>query len=207
MFNSISGTITGKFPQKILLDNHGIEWEICVPDSALDKLPPLGEEARVFTWLQHTDALMVLYGFAQEADRALFFDLLKVDGIGPKAALKIMSNISTGDLAHILDSGDVDSLQKVPGVGKKTAAKMLLQLKGKLSLQENEPAAALRSSNAPYSPVVTALVGMGYERRNAEAVVAELWDSALKADPEFASLSASAKEDSIFRKAIVELAR
>ena len=205
MFNSISGTITGKFPQKILLDNHGIEWEICVPDSVLDKLPPLGEEARVFTWLQHTDALMVLYGFAQEADRALFFDLLKVDGIGPKAALKIMSNISTGDLAHIVDSGDVDSLQKVPGVGKKTAAKMMLQLKGKLTLEETSSVRPSKAA-APYADVVAALVNMGYERRIAEQKVSEIAEE-LSKDASFARQSSSSREDTLFRRAIVELAQ
>ena len=195
MFNSITGIITGKFPQKVFVETHGIEWDISVPDSALDKLPPVGQEAKVYTWMQHTDALMVLYGFAEENDRSLFFDLLKVDGIGPKAALKIMSNISTSDLARILESGDVDSLQKVPGVGKKTAAKMLLQLKGKLTLQQDDVSVPLRKANAPYDAIVTALAGMGYERRTAESAVASIWDKCMKEDASFAELSSVEKED------------
>ena len=89
MFNSLSGIITGKFPQKLFIDTHGIEWDVTVPDSALDKLPDIGSEGRVFVWMQHTDNLMNLYGFASDRDRSLFFDLLKVDGIGPKGAVKI----------------------------------------------------------------------------------------------------------------------
>ncbi|HBG65632.1 MAG TPA: Holliday junction branch migration protein RuvA [Treponema sp.] len=205
MFNSLSGTITGKFPQKLYLDTHGIEWDITVPDSALDAFPPVGGTARVYTWLQHTDMLMTLFGFASEQDRTLFFDLLKVDGIGPKAALKIMGSISSVSLAKILDSGDVAALQKVPGVGKKTAAKMLLQLKGKLSLDDGAVGAAARPSAQPYADVVTALVGMGYERRTAEQAVSDV-AAVLEADASFAGQSKSAKEDVLFRRALVELA-
>lgn len=207
MFNSLSGTITGKFPQKIYLDTHGIEWDITVPDSALDAFPPVGGTGRVYTWLQHTDMLMTLYGFASEADRSLFFDLLKVDGIGPKAALKIMGSISSAALAKILDSGDLAALQKVPGVGKKTAAKMLLQLKGKLSMDGDGGSTASRPAAAqPYADVVTALVEMGHERRAAEQVVSDV-AAALESDASFAGQAQSAKEDVLFRRAVVELAR
>ena len=82
MFNSISGIITGKFPKQLLIENNGIEWDICVPDSNLDMLGTVGSEAKVFTWLQHTDVSMALYGFASAEERTLFFDSLEVDGIG-----------------------------------------------------------------------------------------------------------------------------
>ena len=121
MFNSLTGTITGKFPQKVFIDTHGIEWDVSVPDSALDKLPAVGETGRIYTWMQHTDVLMVRYGFASTSDRALFLDLLKVGGIGPKGALKIMSNVSPSELTAVLDSGNLAALEKIPGVGKKTA--------------------------------------------------------------------------------------
>ena len=68
MFNSLTGIITGKFPKQIFIDTNGVEWDLCVPDSNLDMLPPVGNEARVFTWLQHTDQLMTLYGFASAED-------------------------------------------------------------------------------------------------------------------------------------------
>ena len=205
MFNSLTGIITGKYPLRLTLETNGIEWDLTVPDSALDKLPAVGQTGRVFTWLQHTDMAMVLFGFASEDDRSLFFDLLKVDGIGPKAALKIISNIATPDLARILDSGDLDSLQKVPGVGKKTAAKMLLQLKGKLTLQEDSPVQG-RGKNIPYADVVSALVNMGYDRKVAEQAV-EAVSNKVSQDPSFEKQTQANKEDLVFRQSLMELAQ
>ena len=205
MFNSLTGIITGKFPQKLFIDTHGIEWDVTVPDSALDKLPPVGQEGKVYVWMQHTDVLMTLFGFATLQDRELFFDLLKVDGIGPKGAIKILGNVTSKDLNAILESGDIDSLQKIPGVGKKTAGKMLLQLKGKLKLTEDDVVVS-RKENVPFAAVVTALVSMGYDRKNAEAAVARV-NEGLKKDEAFASKSSSDREDAVFRLAIMELAQ
>ena len=108
MFNSLTGTITGKFPKQVFLDTHGIEWDLCVPDSNLDMLPTVGSEAKIYVWMQHTDQLMCLYGFSSDDERSIFLDLLKVDGVGPKGALKIMSSVSSGRLMDILDRGDLD---------------------------------------------------------------------------------------------------
>ena len=205
MFNSLSGTITGKFSQRLFLETNGIEWDICIPDSSLEKIPAAGQFGKVYTWLQHTDALMNIYGFASENERTLFFDLLKVDGIGPKAALKIMSNISSGDLAKILDTGDLEKLQKVPGVGKKTAAKMLLQLKGKLTLEETSYSPS-QVNQIPFADVIKALSEMGYDRRNCETVVSDLAKK-FEGDESFVRKSQADKEDMIFRQALVEMAR
>ena len=205
MFNSFTGTITFKGPQKLCIDTHGIEWELTVPESSLLDIPPVGQEGRVYTWLQHTDALMNLYGFASESDRELFLNLLKVDGIGPKGAVKIMSNISAADLASVLESGDVDRLQKVPGVGKKTAGKMLLALKGKLSLSEDSSVSLPKKDALPFADVALALSNMGYDKKTAEAAVAKI-AGRLAEDPSFSSQSQVQKEEFVFRQAIVELA-
>lgn len=206
MFNSLTGTITGKFPQKLFIDTHGIEWDLNVPDTTLDKLPDVGSEAKVFTWMQHTDALMLLYGFASDSDRRLFLDLLKVDGIGPKGALKIMSNVTAEQLASVLEEGNLAVLEKIPGVGKKTAGKMLLQLKGKLSLENTETVVIRKNAAVPFSDVVSALTDMGYDRKAAEQKVAEI-ASSFDSDEQFKSLSGKEKEDAVFRRAIVELAQ
>ena len=205
MFNSLTGTITGKFPQKVFIDTHGIEWDVTVPDTALDVLPPVGTEGKVYVWMQHTDSLMNLYGFASVSDRDLFFDLLKVEGIGPKAAIKIMGNISAASLAQILDSGDVNALQKVPGVGKKTAAKMLLQLKGKLSLNADTSPSHTQEVS-PYADVMTALVNMGYERKEVSATVSAIAQR-LSSDEHFVASSQQSKEDAVFRHALVEMSK
>jgi len=205
MFNSLTGTITEKLPQKVHIDTHGIEWDIFVPDTTLDKLPPVGQIGKIYTWMQHTDVLMVLFGFASESDRNLFLDLLKVDGIGPRGALKIMSNVSAEQLVSVLDSGNLGALEKIPGVGKKTAGKMLLQLKGKLSL-DNDTVIIKKSTTTPFSNVVTALSNMGYDRKDAEQTVAEI-NQSLENDESFKNNSASQKEDIVFKRSIVRLAQ
>ena len=204
MFNSLSGIITGKFPQKLYLDTHGIEWDVTCPDSALENLPDVGCEGRVYVWMQHTDNLMNLYGFASDRDRSLFFDLLKVDGIGPKGAVKIMNNITTDQMVAILENGDLGLLEKVPGVGKKTAAKMLLQLKGKLTLESNTSTGTKKNSS-PYADVISALVDMGYDKSKAADAVEKIVGQ-FSADETFAKAGQSQKEDLVFRSAIVELA-
>ena len=204
MFNSISGIITGKFPKQLLIENNGIEWDICVPDSNLDMFGTVGSEAKVFTWLQHTDVSMALYGFASAEERTLFFDLLKVDGIGAKGAVKIMSSVSSGRLTEVLENGDLEMLEKIPGVGKKTAGKMLLALKGKLSLSSAVRVVDL-GKNAEFSDVIDSLSSMGYDKKLVEQKVLQLVE-VLKGDKDFASKSQKEKEDILFRRAIVELA-
>ena len=204
MFNSLTGIITGKFPKQLLLDTHGIEWDLCVPDSNLELFPPVGSEAKVYTWLQHTDVLMTLFGFATADERTLFLDLLKVDGVGPKGAVKIMSSASSSRLLEFLERGDVEMLEKIPGVGKKTAGKMMLQLKGKLTLSQTSNVVRVEKP-AAFADVIDSLASMGYEKRLVEQKVAVLAET-LNADPAFASKSQKEKEDLIFRRAIVELA-
>ena len=205
MFNSITGIITGKFPKQVFLDNNGIEWDICVPDSNLDMLGVVGSEAKVYTWLHHTDQLMCLYGFASAEDRSIFLDLLKVDGVGPKGALKIMSSVSSGRLMEVLENGDMEMLEKIPGVGKKTAGKMMLTLKGKLKITESAGTVVRVAAASPYADVIASLASMGYDKRDVEQKVALMVEE-LSKDPSFAGKSQKEREDILFRKAIVSLA-
>ncbi len=204
MFNSLMGTITGKFPKQLFVETNGIEWDICVPDTNLDMFPSVGTSCRVFLWLQHTDMLMNLYGFATVEERKLFLDLLKVDGVGPKGAIKIMSSVSSSVLAQVLDSGDLARLEKIPGVGKKTAGKMLLALKGKLSVHE-ENSCSIIKKNSDYSDVENSLVAMGYERLLVQQKISLIVESLLN-DEKFASMNQKEKEETVFRRAIVEMA-
>ncbi|MCR4742325.1 MAG: Holliday junction branch migration protein RuvA [Treponema sp.] len=205
MFNSITGIISGKFPKQLFLDNNGIEFDICMPDSNLEMLPPVGNEVKVYTWLQHTDMLMNLFGFASVEERDLFFDLLKVDGIGPKGAIKIMSSVSSGRLMEVLEKGDLEMLEKIPGVGKKTAGKMMLALKGKLKISENNSSVIRIAEASPYKDLINSLASMGYEKRNVEQKVAQLLEE-FNSQPDFANKSQKEREDILFRRALVELA-
>lgn len=204
MFNSLSGTITGKFPNTVYLENNGIEWELFVPDSALDALPAVGQSAKIYTWLLHREDSMKIFGFSSVSERRLFLDLLKVDGVGAKGAVKILSNISGVQLAAALDEGNLAALEKIPGIGKKTAGKMLLALKGKLSIDDSIAVRTVKSS--AYSDVVDSLVNMGYDKKNCETVIEEL-SAKLACDEEFKAKDRQGKEELLFKRALVALAR
>jgi len=193
MFNSIYGIVSAKNAETIMLLCGSIEWEISMPSNDIHELA-LKNEYRVLTWLYHREDQMKLYGFSDERRRNTFLELLKVEGIGPKGAVKIMGGINQDDLEKALEAGDLTRLEAVPGLGKKTAQKMLLSLKGKL-VQPQSGGAIL----SPYNDLVEALVGMGYDRRQAQ-------DALVKAQSAVSSeLSESEKEKNIFQEAIAYL--
>jgi len=193
MFNSIRGVVSGKGGEGVFILSGDIEWEIAMPANDIQTLPMNGE-CRILTWLYHREDQMKLFGFCNENRRNTFLELIKVEGIGPKGAIKIMSGISQDDLERALENGDLARLEAVPGLGKKTAQKMLLSLKGKLvQVQEVD------SDSSPYNDLVEALVGMGYDRRQAAQALA-------KAEKSVASdLPADEKEKLIFKEAVLKL--
>jgi Holliday junction DNA helicase RuvA len=192
MFNSFQGLITEKLPDTLRIMTGGVEWDITAPGT--DRFPPVGEEGRAFVWLYHREDQMKLYGFVDEVRRRTFLELLKVEGIGPKGAVKIMGGIGQEELEKALESEDLGRLEAVPGLGKKTAQKMLLALKGKLTF-----AAAVSPAASAYSDLVEALAGMGYDRRAAEAALARAEETL---EP---GLKAADKEQRLFKQAIVYL--
>jgi len=194
MFNSIRGIVGGKNSEALFLLTGGLEWEIAMPATDMEQLSSSGGESRVFTWLYHRDDQMRLFGFADETRRNTFLELLKVEGIGPKGALKIMGGIGQEELERALEAGDLARLEAVPGLGKKTAQKMLLALKGKLVHAPADPQAA-----SPYGDLIEALAEMGYERRAAAQAI----DRAEKELP--VGLSQAEKEKLLFKNAIVYL--
>ncbi|MDR1058255.1 MAG: Holliday junction branch migration protein RuvA, partial [Treponema sp.] len=132
MFNSIRGIISEKLADTLRIVTGGIEWELSVPAVDIEGLPPRGEEARIFTWFYHREDAMRLFGFADERRRATFLEFLKVEGIGPAKAVQILGRIGEEDLERALEAGDIARLEAIPGLGKKTAQKMILALRGKL---------------------------------------------------------------------------
>ncbi|MDR0759136.1 MAG: Holliday junction branch migration protein RuvA [Treponema sp.] len=194
MFNSIRGIITEKSGDILRVETGGVEWDIAVPATDIDRLPPEGREGRVFVWLYHREDQMKLYGFADLARRATFLELLKVEGIGPKGALKILGGIGQEELERALEAEDLSRLEAVPGLGKKTAQKMILALRGKLT---HVPAASPKAS--PYGELMEALAGMGYDRRAAADALAKA-ETALPP-----GLSEAEKEKALFKQAIITL--
>jgi len=191
MFNSIRGLVTAKGVDGVYFLSGDIEWDIAMPANDIHDLK-LNNEHRILTWLYHREDQMKLFGFVSERRRNTFLELLKVEGIGPKGAIKIMGGISQDDLENALENADLTRLEAVPGLGKKTAQKMLLSLKGKLVQAKGSGAVS-----TPYNDLVEALVGMGYDRRQATEAIT-------KAEAGVDSnLPAAEKEKLLFQEAIV----
>ena len=192
MFNSLRGTITQKFAGSLFLFTGAVEWEIAVPSTDIANLPPTGEETRIFTWLYHREDQMKLYGFARAERRDTFLELLKVEGIGPKGALKIMGGIGQEELETALETEDLARLEAVPGLGRKTAQKIILALKGKIVKTSAAP-------ESPYTDLLEALAGMGYDRRAAAEALASV---ETELPP---GLEGSEREKLLFKQVIVHL--
>ena len=199
MFNSISGALTGKTAESVYIENNGIEWEILVSALTVDRLGAVGNTVKVYTWLYHREDQMRLFGFLNPAERSLFLDLTKVDGIGPKQALKILSGLDGAALETALEEGDLARLQSIPGIGKKTAQKMILTLKGQLTtVQESGRQTVQKKSE--FEDIIIALADMGYERKRAAEAVENAGQSMRSS-----GINPSEKEDELFRSAIVHL--
>jgi Holliday junction DNA helicase RuvA len=196
MFNRIKGIFSGHAEEALHISTGAIEWEIFVPVRDPSFFTRIGEETELFTWLHHYEDGMRLYGFFSAAERQLFLDLQKVEGIGPRQAFKILQGIAPRTLATMLDNSDLPSLQKIPGIGPKTAQKMMLALKGKLIGLEGEPAVSSEGGQGRFRDVVRALVDMGFDRKEVERVVAQL-GADVQENPD--------GEKELFRKALLEL--
>ncbi|HOX12649.1 MAG TPA: Holliday junction branch migration protein RuvA [Spirochaetia bacterium] len=192
MFNSLLGTITEKRFDILRVDNNGLEWEFSVPARSIDEFGTLGGRTKVYIHLLHREDQMRLFGFPSERERALFLELLKVEGIGPRQAVKILSGISPEDLESALDTENLARLQQVPGLGAKTAQKLVFSLKGKL------PGSAPQTVRGPWADVVQALADMGYDRKRAAEAVARL-------SGELGAAGGPEAEQELFRRAIREL--
>ena len=190
MLNSLSGRLTYKDDGRLFLQSGDLEWEILTSRTSSDDIGEIGEQTRVFVHLYHRDDQLKLYGFSQAGERDAFLDLLKVEGVGPRQALKILSGVEVHRLVEALDREDLAFLSAIPGVGAKTAQKILLKLKGKMAAS-SAPGVSLEED------VVNALAGMGFDRKNARNAVA----AAYRAIKERTASGASAPENAASRSA------
>ena len=198
MLNSIRGILTFKAPGLAGIETGGVEWAVEVSASSLSRLPAVGAEVRLFTHLHHVQDSMRLYGFADIDERRLFLALLGVSGVGPALARKILSGTTPERFIAALETEDIASLGSIPGLGKKTAQKIVLQLRGKLTADENAEA----PSSGEEREVIDALVSMGFDSRAAAKAV-----SAVLADPSADDLSGEERESEVLRRAIVAMSR
>ena len=202
MFNSLYGLVSGHQFPNLAFRTGGIEWQLEV--SAITFQAALAshrdEEQRIFVYLHAREDLMRLYGFWTRSERSAFLELISVSGIGPRQALKILSGTTVSALTELLEREDIDALTRLPGLGKKTAQKMILQLKGHLVL-EREGASSSASAATRDEEILGALVEMGFDRGAAQAVLDRIIP---EIDGEHVG-DEDARERELFRRAIIEL--
>lgn len=170
MIGRIHGILLEKTPPLVLIDCNGVGYECEVPMSTFYQMPAVGEKVTLLTYFVVREDAQLLYGFGSQQERATFRQLLKVNGIGAKSALSILSGLSIDDLVQAVALQETGMLTRVPGVGKKTAERLLLELKDKFTLE----GVAAMSANQPKSAssdVLNALLALGYNEREALASV------------------------------------
>ena len=172
MIGRIAGKLMSKQPPQIVVDVRGVGYEIDVPMSTLYQLPATGAEVMLFTHLTVREDAHLLFGFATEQERTVFRQLLKISGVGARTALSVLSGLSVADLHAAVSTQDSGRLTKIPGIGKKTAERLLLELKDKLNVTVTHAAACGASSAAP--DIVNALLSLGYNDKEASWAVKQL---------------------------------
>ena len=183
MIGKLSGSLAEKNPPLIVVDCHGVGYEVLVPMSTFFRLPELDGPVSLLTHLVVREDAHTLFGFGTAAERSAFRELIKVSGIGPRTALSVLSGMSVSDLTQAVTAQELGRLVKVPGIGKKTAERMLLELKGKLGADLNTNAGA---PNDAQSDIQQALLALGYNEREAA--------QALKGLPEGVDVSEGIKQ-------------
>ncbi len=166
MIGRLSGLLVAKNPPQVMVDAGGVGYEIDVPMSTFYNLPATGERVVLLTHLVVREDAHILFGFGTEEERSAFRKLIRISGVGARTALSVLSGLSVNDLAQAVATQDPARLTKVPGIGKKTAERLLLELKGKLA----DAIAGAGSSGAQpsaSSDVLNALLGLGYSEKEA----------------------------------------
>jgi Holliday junction DNA helicase RuvA len=173
MIGRLSGVLLSKAPPQVLIDVAGVGYEVDVPMSTFYDLPSAGERVVLLTHMVVREDAQLLYGFLSEGERAAFRELIRISGIGPRMALAVLSGLSVADLAQAITLQESGRLIKVPGIGKKTAERLLLELKGKFGpILEGVGGAATPSDHA--GDILRALLSLGYSEREATIAAKQL---------------------------------
>src|SRR5579862_1102635 len=163
MIGSLRGRIAAKTPPQLTVEVGGLGYELEAPMSTFFNLPPIGQEVALLTHLIVREDAHVLYGFTSEEERRLFRSLIKVSGVGPKIALALLSGISVSAFAECVQREDVAALTRVPGVGRKTAERLIVEMRDRLAAVPAPPGlAAAQAPSTPESEAFGALVALGY---------------------------------------------
>jgi Holliday junction DNA helicase RuvA len=168
MIAHLRGRLIARHPNQAIVDAGGVGYDVAISVPTFSELPPLGGEVALHIHTHVREDQIALYGFLRPEEKQLFEKLLTVSGIGPKLAITILSGMPTDEMVNAIRGNDVVRLTKIPGIGKKTAERMVLELRDKLAVAGNEPAAVMPSFSALQEDVLSALVNLGYQRAAAE---------------------------------------
>ena len=173
MISRLTGVLADKAPPSVLVDVNGVGYEVQVPMSTFYNLPETGAKVTLLTQFIVREDAQLLYGFLTSTERESFRELVKISGVGPRIALGVLSGLSANDLAQAVAAHDTARLTKVPGIGKKTAERLLLELKGKLAPALNVPADAAAGGES-HADILQALMALGYSDKEARAALKAL---------------------------------
>ena len=172
MIGMLHGRIASKAPPQLVVDVGGVGYELEAPMSTFFLLPAVGQEVRLLTHMVVREDAQLLYGFGTDAERRLFRNLIKVSGVGPKIALALLSGISVEGFAHCVQNQDVSALTRVPGIGRKIAERLLIELRDRLNGAEAASgAAAVPMGSSPEAEAFGALVALGYKPAEASRLL------------------------------------
>jgi Holliday junction DNA helicase RuvA len=179
----IRGTLVDKKPPEIQIDVAGICYEVQVPMSTLYQLPELGKELTLHTHFVVREDAQLLYGFFEEKDKSMFRSLIKINGVGPKMALGILSSMQANEFVRAVRGNDINAMVKMPGIGKKTAERLLIEMRDRLKDWDDDTEASsteVQVSASITNDAETALISLGYKPQQAAHAIAAV----LKANPE-----------------------
>ena len=189
MIGRLTGILLEKQPPQILLDVQGVGYEVEAPMSTFYRLPALGEKTTLHTHLVVREDAQLLYAFADKRDRQLFRELIRLNGVGPKLALALMSGLEVDELIGAVQAQDTAALTRVPGVGKKTAERLLVELKGKFTAWESLPGGVAPLATGQAQPAasqtsdaVSALIALGYKPQEASRAVNAIKEEGLSSE-------------------------
>jgi holliday junction DNA helicase RuvA len=193
MIAHLRGKLIARHPNQAIVDTGGVGYDIAISVPTFTELPPPGTEVSLHIHTHVREDQIALYGFLRLEEKRLFEKLITVSGIGPKLAMTILSGMQADEMVNAIRGNDVQRLTKIPGIGKKTAERMVLELRDKLPTQDKQGMQAASPLSPAEDDVLSALVNLGYQRAAAEKVLS--------------SVEKNGSFDAIFRRALATLAK
>jgi Holliday junction DNA helicase RuvA len=193
MIAHLRGKLLAKHPNQAIVETGGVGYDLTISVPTFSDLPGVGSEVALHVHTHVREDIIALYGFLQSAEKRLFEKLITVSGIGPKLAITILSGMAAEDMINAIRGNDIARLTRIPGIGKKTAERMVLELRDKLPVEKHGEVAAAPTLSAVEEDVLSALVNLGYQRAPAEKALA--------------SISKNGQFDAMFRQALAALSK